>query len=133
MTSKLGSRPLAVIAPDYRATVVAALSNVASLVPSSNVPDVPTEGAAWPVWIQTTFDGVLALPGRPVYDVYCLLPAGYPTDTVEKGDGLLGQVCEALWPVAVVQLAEPVSVRFENQTTMPGLRLRILMRGPNHK
>lgn len=130
---KLGATPLAaVIAPDYRAAVVTALGAVPGLVPSSAVPDVPTEGAAWPTWVQSTFNGVLASPGRPAYDVYVLLPAGYALDTVEKGDGLLGQVCEALWDIAVVQLAEPVNVRFENQTTMPGLRLRILMRGQNN-
>jgi hypothetical protein len=81
------------------------------------------------VWIQTTFDGVLAVPGRPTYDVYVLLPAGYPAETVERADGLLGQVATALWAVGVITLAEPVSVRFENQTTMPGLRLRLVMRG----
>lgn len=130
--SKLGTRPLAVVAPDYRAAIVGALATVPGLVSSSNVPDVPTEGSAWPTWVQTTFDGVLAVPGRPTYDVYVLLPAGYITDTVEKADGLLGQVTEALWTLAVVQLAEPVQVRFENQVTMPGLRLRIIVRGPNN-
>ena len=48
---------------------------------------------------------------------------------MEAADGLLGQLCRALWQVAVVQLAEPVQVRFDNQTTMPGLRLRVTMRG----
>ena len=93
------------------------------------MPDVPTEGAAWPVWVQTTWDGSLLLPGRATFDVYALLPAGYATETVESADGLLGQVAAALWTIAVVQLAEPVSVRFETNQTMPGLRLRIVMRG----
>lgn len=120
-----------VVPVDTRAQVVAALGTVDGLSASPNVPDVPTEGAAWPVWVQTTFDGSLALPGRPTYDVYALLPAGYVTTTVETADGLLGQVASALWPISVVQLAEPVAVRFENQVTMPGLRLRIRMRGNN--
>jgi hypothetical protein len=81
------------------------------------------------VWVQTTFNGTLLLPGRATFDVYALLPAGYVVTTVETADGLLGQVAAALWSVCVVQLAEPVSVRFENQTTMPGIRLRVIMRG----
>lgn len=128
---KLGTSPT-VLATDSRRAIVTALSQVEGLVPGPNVPDVPTDGSAWPVWIQTAFNGSLSFPGRPTYDVYVLLPAGYTTATVEKADGLLGQVCDALWGLAVIQLAEPVSVRFENQVTMPGLRLRITMRGANN-
>lgn len=127
MTAKLGTR--AVIPTDSRDQVVAALASVAQLSATPNVPDVPTEGAAWPTWVQTTFAGSLALPGRATYDVYALLPAGYITTTVESADGLLGQLVTALWLIAVVELAEPVQVRFDNQTAMPGLRLRITMRG----
>lgn len=131
MTTKLGaprgSGP--VVATDARTAVVQALATVPGLSATPNVPDVPTEGAAWPVWVQTTFNGTLLLPGRATFDVYALLPAGYVVTTVETADGLLGQVAAALWSVCVVQLAEPVSVRFENQTTMPGIRLRVIMRG----
>ena len=126
---KLGNAAAVLTPPDYRANVVAALATVPGLSAGPTVPDVPVEGSAWPTWVQTTFNGSLGAPGRPTYDVYALLPAGYPPETVERGDGLLGAVCAALWPIAVVQLAEPVSVRFDNQTTMPGLRLRAVMRG----
>lgn len=129
--TKLGTVAQQVVATDSRDLIVAALATVPSLSASPSTPDVPTEGAAWPVWVQSTFDGVLALPGRATYDIYALLPAGYALHTVETGDGLLGQICTALWQVCVVQLAEPVQVRFENQTTMPGLRLRVIMRGSN--
>ena len=130
MNTKLGSpSQQPVVATDSRAQVVAALATVEALSAFPNVPDVPTEGAAWPVWAQTTWDGTLGFPGRAEYDVYALLPAGYITTTVETADGLLGQVATALWAIATVVLAEPVSVRFENQVTMPGLRLRIRMRG----
>lgn len=126
---KLGTVVRQVVATDSRDLIVAALATVPGLSASPHIPDVPTAGAAWPVWVQSTFDGVLAVPGRATYDVYVLLPGDYVTTTVESGDGLLGQVCGALWQVTVVQLAEPVQVRFDNQTTMPGLRLRVLMRG----
>jgi hypothetical protein len=127
MTVKLGTQ--AVIPTDSRDLVVQALATVPGLSATPHVPDVPTEGAAWPTWVQTTFAGSLALPGRATYDVYALLPAGYITTTVESGEGLLGQLVTVLWLIAVVELAEPVQVRFDNQTTMPGLRLRITMRG----
>jgi len=130
MSVKLGDRgQQSLVANGSRAQIVAALATVPSLTASPNVPDVPTEGAAWPVWTQTTFDGALGLPGRATFDVYALLPAGYVATTVETADGLLGQIVEALWRIAVVQLAEPVTVRFDNQTQMPGLRLRATMRG----
>lgn len=132
MSTKLGGprgSGQAVVALDSRTMVVQALATVSGLTATATVPDVPTEGAAWPVWVQATPDGSLLLPLRHTYDVYCLLPAGYALSTVETADGLLDPVCRALWDIAIVQLAEPVSVRFDNQTTMPGIRLRILMRG----
>lgn len=122
--------PRAITGPtDARARIVAALGAVPGLVPAPNVPDVPTHGAAWPAWVQTTFTGVLAVPGVPAYDVYVLLPAGYRQDTVEQGEQLLAQVVAALWSVGQVQLGEPVSVRFDNSQTMPGLRIRLVMKG----
>ena len=71
-----------IVAPDSRSLLVAALATVPSLTVSPNVPDVPTEGAAWPVWMQSTPDGSLALPGRATFDLYVLLPAGATTTTV---------------------------------------------------
>jgi hypothetical protein len=118
-----------VVAADSRALIVAALATVSGLSATPQVPEVPTEGAAWPVWIQATPTGSVAWPMRHTYDVYVLLPAGSIGTTVEAADGLLGQVLTALWLVCVVELAEPVMVRFDSQTNMPGLRLRVRMRG----
>jgi len=129
MTVKLGAVGQPVVAANSRAAIVTALATVPSLSAFPNVPDVPTEGAAWPVWVQTTFGGSLAFPGATTYDVYALLPAGYVATTVETGDGLLGELVRALWQLCVLDLAEPVQVRFDNQTTMPGIRLRATMRG----
>jgi hypothetical protein len=127
---KLGAATLAVTAPaDTRAAIVAALSGVAGLVASTSVPDAPVAGSAWPTWVQSTFSGYLGSPGVPAYDVYVLLPAGYRQETVEQGDSLLAQVVTALWPIGTVELAEPVQVRFSNQTHMPGLRIRLTMKG----
>ena len=127
-TVKLGTAR-AIVASDSRTLLVQALATVPSLTVTPNVPEVPTEGAAWPVWVQSTPDGSLALPGRATYDLYVLLPAGAIATTVESGDGLHGQVVAAIWQVAIWELSEPVQVRFDNQTTMPGLRLRVRMRG----
>lgn len=125
---KLASR--AILAPaDTRQAIVDALASVPGLVGYPSVPDVPTEGAAWPTWVQSTFTGVLAVPGVPAYDVYVLLPAGYRAETVEQGDSLLAQVAAALWPIGHLELAEPVQVRFENHSTYPGLRIRMTMKG----
>ena len=130
--TKLGTpRPEtgAVVATTHRDLLVAALATVPALTATPHIPDVPGEGAAWPVWMQSTFDGTIGLPGVGTYDIYALLPAGYVTTTIEASDGLLGLICQALWRVSVIQLAEPVQVRFDNQTTMPGIRLRVRMRG----
>lgn len=128
---KLGTVGQPVVAADSRALIVTALDTVPTLSATANVPDVPSDSSAWPVWVQSTFDGVLGLPGRATFDVFVLLPAGYIASTIERADGLLGQVVAALWHLCVVQLAEPVQVRFDNQTTMPGIRLRVIMRGNN--
>lgn len=127
--SKLGTVTNQYVATDSRTALVTALATVPSLSVTPQVPDVPTEGAAWPVWMQTTWAGLLASPGRATYDVYVLLPAAAAATTVETADGLLAQVAQAIWQLCVIELAEPVSVRFDNQTTMPGMRLRVTMRG----
>ena len=130
MNSKLASRAgEPVVVAESRAAIVAALATSPGLVAVPNVPDVPTEGAAWPVWVQSIPSGALLSPMRATYDIYALLPAGYVATTVEAGDGLVGQMCRALWNLCLVELAEPVQVRFDNQTTMPGIRLRATMRG----
>ena len=64
-TAKLGTARASVVATDSRDLLVQALATVPSLAATPNVPDVPTEGAAWPVWVQSTFDRSLALPGAP--------------------------------------------------------------------
>jgi len=117
-----------VVVTDSRTILISALAAVPELTVTTTLPDVPTAGAAWPKWVQAAPPGSLLFPLTHTFDVYVLLPAGYAPETVERADGLLGQVCQAIWDVCVVQLAEPVNVRFDNQTTMPGLRLRVIMR-----
>ena len=120
--------PLAASA-DTRAALVAALSTVQGLSASRAAPDVPTAGAAWPVWTQTTYAGRLGAPAVHTYDVYVILPAGYLPSTVDQADGLRDQVAAALWPAGTVQSTEPVSVQFDDSATMPGIRARVIMRG----
>ena len=114
-----------------RELITDALATVPGLSVTPSVPDVPTPGAAWPVWVQTTYAAVLAAPARDTYDVYVLLAGGLSEATVMEGKAQLAQVVRALWLPCVVELAEPVAVRFDSQTQMPGLRIRVTMRGSN--
>lgn len=114
---------------DARAALTAALGTVTGLSATPSAPDVPTAGAAWPVWAQTTYNGRVGAPAVSTYDVYVVLPAGYLPSTVDTADGLRDQVAGALWPVAVVQTSEPVQIQFDDSATMPGLRVRVIMKG----
>jgi hypothetical protein len=113
---------------DARAALVGALGAVPGLTATSSAPDVPTAGATWPVWAQNTYGGTIGAPSVRTYDVFVILPAGYAPDTVDQADGLVDQVATALWPVAVIQTAEPVQIQFDSSNTMPGLRFRVVAR-----
>jgi hypothetical protein len=113
---------------DTRAALVSALATVPGLSATRAAPDNPTAGATWPVWATTTYTGRVGSPGVHTYDVYVVLPAGYLPSSVDAADGLRDQVAGALWPVAVVQTAEPVSIQFDDSATMPGLRVRVVAR-----
>ena len=113
-----------------RATIVAALAAIEGLHPTQSNPDTPTEGAAWPVWVQSTVtgNGKLAQPLTHTYEVYCVLPAGYHPDTVDKADGLIDQLAAALRRIATLQQIEPVAIAFDTNQTMPGIRIRLTPR-----
>lgn len=129
MTVKLAGAPAAVVATASRALIVSALGTIPDLSAFPDMPDVPTAGAAWPVYVQTTPDGWLSQPGLDTFDVWVLLPAGYSSATVAAADAIRTDIWAALHQPCVVQLCEPVTVQFDNQTKMPGLRLRVSMRG----
>jgi hypothetical protein len=110
-----------------RTALVNAL-NSAGLNATAYAPDSPTENAAWPQWSITNWNGHVCDPARYTFDVYAVLGAGDPETTVAAGDALVSQVAPALWPVAVIQSAEPVLITFADQTTMPGIRFRVVSR-----
>jgi hypothetical protein len=115
-----GTRP-----GDTRSAIVAALDAVEGLTGYPNVPDQATAGAAWPRWVQTTYDGALCSLAKDQYDVLVTLPGDYLEHTVDQGDGYRDTVAMALLPVGRVQYAEPVQITFADQQAMPGLRLRL--------
>ena len=126
----LADRVIARDATTDRAAIVAALAGGAGLSATPAPPDVPTAGAAWPVWDQTTYAGKLSLPAQPAYLIYVLLPAGYNPSTIDAGDQFITDVVSALWPLGNIEWAEPVAVRFDDAgMTMPAIRVRLVMRG----
>lgn len=110
-----------------RQAVVDALATVDGLTPTPAMPDSPQAGSAWPVWVESRYRaGKLSRPFVPTYEVRVILPAAYHPDTVEAGELLADQVAAALSKVGDVDVAEPVTVVFEqNQTAMPGVMARV--------
>jgi hypothetical protein len=110
-----------------RLAVVDALATIDGLTATPSMPDTPDAGSAWPVWSESRYrDGKLSHPLAHTYEVRVILPAAYHPDTVDAADGLIEQVCNALSKVGTVDVANPVSLVFEqNQTSMPGLSVRV--------
>lgn len=108
-----------------RDALVAALRGV-GLEATTYAPDNPVAGAAWPQWSITNPGGVLCDPSRHTFDVYAVLSAGEAESTVAAGDALVASVWPALSAVAAVLSAEPVLITFMDQTTMPGVRFRVI-------
>lgn len=124
------ARPFAATEPDARpgetrARIVAALGAIAGLTATSSAPDQATAGAAWPRWIQTTYDGHLCTLAKSAYDVLVTLPAGYAATTVDDGDSFRDTVGLALVRIGRVAYVEPVSISFQDRQVMPGLRFRL--------
>jgi hypothetical protein len=108
-----------------RAAIVAALTTVDGVTAYPVVPDQATAGAAWPKWVQTTYDGPLCRLTRDTYEVLLTLPAAYVATTVDQGDTFRDAVIPALRQVGRVEFAEPVSITFGDKQSMPGLRFRL--------
>jgi hypothetical protein len=104
---------------------VAALAGVDGLEAYPTAPAQATAGAAWPKWVQTTYDGKLDTLGVDTYEILVTLPASYAEQTVDEGDGYRDLVAFALMSVARVTFAEPAQITFNDRQTMPGLRLRV--------
>jgi hypothetical protein len=108
-----------------RAAIVDALGAIPGLVATTSAPDQATAGAAWPRWIQTTYDGHLCTLAKSAYDVLVTLPADYAAATVDEGDAYRDTVGLALVRLGRVAYVEPVSISFQDRQTMPGLRFRL--------
>lgn len=108
-----------------RGALVAALATVDGVTAYPTAPNQATAGAAWPKWVQTTYDGHIDVLGRDTYEVLVTLPASYAEQTVDEGDGFRDVVAFALFSVARVTFAEPAQITFNDRQTMPGLRLRV--------
>lgn len=114
-------------ATDARAALVAVL-NGAGMSATTYAPDSPTPNAAWVQWTITEFNGHVGDPSRYTFDVYAVLDGADPETTVAAGDALVSTLAPVLFPVASVQSAEPVLITFGDQTTMPGIRFRVISR-----
>jgi hypothetical protein len=108
--------------------LVNALGALPELHSSTAAPDVATPGAAWPRWVQSTYDGRLCTVTADTYDVYVVLPGDYLATTVERGDELRDDVEPVLARVSRIQYAEPVQIQFNDHQTMPGIRFRVSIR-----
>lgn len=108
-----------------RLKIISALESVPDLTAYPVAPDQATAGAAWPKWVQTTYDGRLCDLGHDTYEVLVTLPAGYLATTVDNGDAYRDVVALSLNRVARIEYAEPVSIQFQDNQSMPGLRLRV--------
>lgn len=108
-----------------RSAIVAALTAIGGLTGYPVAPDQATAGAAWPRWIQTTYDGPLTTLARDQFDVLVTLPATESGTTIDDGDSLRDVVALALQRIGRVNYAEPVSIAFQDRQTMPGLRVRL--------
>lgn len=108
-----------------RESLVAVLEGIEGISASSSAPDQATAGAAWPRWVQTTYDGHLCTLARDTYEVLVTLPGSYLEETVDQGDAFRDLVGLELAKVARVQWVEPVSITFGDRQSMPGLRYRL--------
>lgn len=110
-----------------REAVLDALETVPGLTVTPSMPNTPSRGCAYPIWAQSQFrEGKLRNPLAHTYEVRVILPSAYHPETVDAADGLVEQVMAALAKVGSVDTAQPITVVFEaNQTTMPGLSVRV--------
>lgn len=111
-----------------RDALVATLATVDGITAYPVAPDSATAGAAWPKWIQTTYDGALCTLARDIYECLVTLPGSYTATTIDEGDRFRDSVAMALSAIATVQFVEPATITFNDRQTMPGLRLRVIVR-----
>lgn len=109
-----------------RDDIVTVLGGVLELTPTPANPDTATPGAAWPRWVSTEFVGRLCNDAEISWDIMIVLPATYLPDTVAVADDLVPTVATALAQLGQVQTCEPVTIGFDDSTSAPGLRFRLV-------
>lgn len=112
-------------AADVRAALVAALDAVEGLTGYPVAPDQATAGAAWPKWVQSTYDGRLCETRADTWEVYAVLPSEYAPTTADQGDALRDLLAPVLARFGPIAYAEPVVIAFQDNQSMPGLRFRL--------
>lgn len=111
-----------------RDAICDALAMVAGLTVTRSAPVTPAPGCTWPKWALTNYTGgTLLSVASHEFDVLVLLPnSGDPGQLTSDADDLLSRVVAALWPVGVITTAQPASVVFDNNQSMPALQVRVI-------
>lgn len=110
-----------------RQAIVAALGTIEGVKAYPAEPDQKHPGAAWPVLRELNPGGTLCRGGYlRGYDVFAVLPNGYGPQSADAAEGLIEDLVAALETVGEwTPPAETVQIAFDNQTTHPGIRVRV--------
>lgn len=109
-----------------RDQIKAALMGVPGVTAYAAEPAQKSSGAAWPVLRRLTRDGGLCAPYVRHYDVFVVLNNNHPTAAADEAEDLIVTVVEALEGLGEwVEPAETVSIQFDTQSTVPGIRVEV--------
>jgi hypothetical protein len=104
-----------------RDAIVAALNSVEGISASSATPAPIVAGSAWPVWQNLEWSTRGTTLNR--WQVFAALPNPNQQGTTDRGDELLHQLADALWPLGKVTIVEPMQWTVEpGQQAVPVLR-----------
>jgi hypothetical protein len=107
-----------------RDAIVAALAAVPGLSASPATPSPIVAGSAWPVWQNLSWVTSAYTLNR--WYVFVALPNPNQQGTASKGEEVLYDVAQALWPLGKVTLVEPVQWTVEpGQQAVPVLRFSL--------
>lgn len=114
-----------------RADIVTQLGSITGITPYESEPATKHPGASWPALRgNAASGGVLCGWRRPrIYDVFTVLPNAASADTANRAEELIEEFVEALEPLGELSggefAAEVVQIRFDDTSTVPGLRVRL--------
>ena len=106
-----------------RDDLAAALAAIPGLDMKAQQPDTLTPGAAWPMWVRTTW--LTDCAREETWQVIVVLPSGSPESTADAADGLLQPIFAALSAAgAYIDEAAPTSMLTqEGGSPVPLLRV----------